>query len=60
MTIKEESQSKFKKLNFNISLNRIKIMDKIVFARNLAGMLEAGLSLSRAITVSERQTKNPK
>ncbi len=60
VTIKEESQSKFKKLNFNISFSRIKIIDKIVFARNLAGMLEAGLSLSRAITVSERQTKNPK
>ncbi len=60
VTVKEESQSKFKKLNISFSFNRIKMIDKIIFARNLAGMLEAGLSLSRAITVSERQTKNPK
>ena len=60
VSVKEESESILKKINFNISFNRIKIIDKIIFARNLAGMLEAGLSLSRAITVSERQTKNPK
>ncbi len=60
VTVKEESASKLSKLNFKISFNRIKILDKIVFARNLSGMLEAGLSLSRAITVSERQTRNPK
>lgn len=60
LSVKEVSESKFAKLNFKISFNRIKIMDKIIFARNLSGMLEAGLSLSRAITVSERQTRNPK
>lgn len=60
ITVKEESVTKFKKLNLNFDFSRIKIIDKIVFARNLAGMLEAGLSLSRAITVSERQTKNKK
>lgn len=41
-------------------LNRIKTIDKITFARNVGGMLEAGLPLSRALTVSERQTVNPK
>lgn len=41
-------------------LRRIKTLDKIVFARNIANMLEAGLSLSRAINVIERQATNPK
>lgn len=39
-------------------LDRVKMMDKIIFARNISGMLEAGLSLSRALSVIERQTSN--
>lgn len=60
VTVKEQSGKKLS-INSNITFfERIKIMDKIIFARNLGNMLEAGLSLSRAISVMERQTKGAK
>ncbi|MCF7865548.1 MAG: type II secretion system F family protein [Candidatus Pacebacteria bacterium] len=58
--VKEQSGKKLG-LSTNITMfERIKIMDKIIFARNLGNMLEAGLSLSRAISVMERQTPGVK
>jgi type IV pilus assembly protein PilC len=45
-------------LDFKLTTGSIKIKDKIVFARNIASMLEAGLPLSRILSVMERQTKN--
>ena len=57
VTVKEAKDKKNIQISFKI-FSRIKTIDKINFARNTANMLEAGLSLSRALSVAERQTPN--
>lgn len=44
----------------NERFSTVKEVDKIIFARNLAAMLGAGLSLARCLGAMERQTKSPK
>jgi len=43
----------------NLSMfNRVKLSEKIMFTKNMAGMLRAGLPLSRALMVLAKQTTN--
>lgn len=44
----------------NYRLSRVKSDDLVMATRNLASMLKAGLPLSRALSVIERQSKNPR
>jgi len=56
----EKKEKEFNFETLNLILSRVSIQEKIVFARNLSVMIKAGLSLSRAIGILERQTGNKK
>lgn len=43
----------------NEMLSHVKEQELIVFSHNLSAMMTAGLSLSRGLSIQERQTKNP-
>ncbi len=58
--IHERGKNKFSIDRFNEIFGAIKEHEKVILTRNLGAMIGAGLSLTRAITVLERQTKNQK
>ena len=56
----EEAKDKAKLSFGSMSLfSKVSLSEKIVFTNNLSGMLMAGLSLTRALTIFEKQTTNP-
>lgn len=55
---KEQKNKNVLNAPFSKIFARVKMSEKIVFTRNLSGMLKAGLPLSRSISVLQKQSKN--
>ena len=60
LTATEITAGSFNMDKINSYLSRVQLHEKIIFARNLATMIQAGLPLSRALQIFLKQTQNPK
>ena len=59
ISIKEKNNRSFDLTSiFGDMFGKINIEEQILFTKNLSGMLKAGLSLDRALSVLKKQTKN--
>lgn len=59
IVIREKTKSRgFDRIN--VALSRVKLEEKILFARNLSAMIDSGLPLARALDVLKRQSRNPR
>ena len=56
----DSSSSKWSISYWNARITTVPEQEKVVFAQTLSSMLTAGLNISRALSVIERQTKNPR
>lgn len=60
LSISEKNPSFLDKMSVLKSLfSKISVSEQVIFTKNLSGMLKAGLSLFRALSVLKKQTKNP-
>ncbi len=61
LLIREKDESLMEKLSaFTGIFSKISVGEQIILTKNLSGMLKAGLSLERALSVLKKQTKNSK
>ena len=56
----KQDADRFNLKNFINQFGRIPLIEKMMFSRNLAVMIKAGLSLNQALEVLAQQTKSPK
>ncbi len=60
ISINEQKKHSFLMSLLTLSISKIKLREKIIFTRNLSGMLQAGLPMTKAIGVLMKQTTNKK
>ena len=59
LSIQEKSDGFFDRISvFKDIFSRVSVKEQIILTKNLSGMLKAGLSLYRALSVLKKQTKN--
>lgn len=60
LSITEKAGSLTDKLSLVTNIfSKVSVSEQIILTKNLSGMLRAGLSLDRALSVLKKQTKNP-
>lgn len=60
VSIQEQNKSFFDKLSILVDIfSKVSVSEQIILIKNLSGMIKAGLSLERALSVLKKQTKNP-